>query len=96
MCVYICTRGGDGCAREKRMLSPVLVALLAAAAASAVTVPSAPPSGAAAVDPSLLSISFEFFAFPGYTQLAATPKCLANLANLRGAQPAVRIGGTTQ
>ncbi|OBZ67030.1 Solute carrier family 40 member 2 [Grifola frondosa] len=55
-----------------------------------------PPSSAAALDPSLLSVSIEFFAFPGYTEIPATNNCLANIASLRGAQPAIRIGGTTQ
>ncbi|KAI9068399.1 glycoside hydrolase family 79 protein [Trametes sanguinea] len=61
-----------------------------------IVVPSSAPSNAAAVDPSLVSVSIEFFAFPGYTQLRGTSNCLANLASVRGAQPAVRIGGTTQ
>lgn len=43
-----------------------------------------------------MSISIEFFAFPGYTELESTSKCLANIQSLRGAAPAVRIGGTTQ
>ncbi|KAJ8497180.1 hypothetical protein ONZ51_g677 [Trametes cubensis] len=64
--------------------------------ASAIAVPSSPPANAAAVDPSLVSVSIEFFAFPGYTELSGTNNCLANLASLRGAQPAIRIGGTTQ
>ncbi|CDO72786.1 hypothetical protein BN946_scf184994.g39 [Trametes cinnabarina] len=64
--------------------------------AHAITVPTSPPSDAAAIDPSLVSVSIEFFAFPGYMQLRGTSKCLANLASLRGAQPAIRIGGTTQ
>lgn len=64
--------------------------------ALAIALPSSPPSSAASVDPSLLSVSFEFFAFPAYSQLKATANCLANIAALRGAQPAVRIGGTTQ
>ncbi|KAH9895067.1 glycoside hydrolase superfamily [Cubamyces lactineus] len=64
--------------------------------ANAVAVPSSPPANAATVDPSLVSVSIEFFAFPGYTQLSGTSNCLANLATLRGAQPAIRIGGTTQ
>ncbi|TFY70569.1 hypothetical protein EVG20_g2440 [Dentipellis fragilis] len=62
----------------------------------AITVPSSPPSTASSVDPALLSISLEFFAFPGYMQLPSTTTCLANLAGLRGTAPAVRIGGTTQ
>ncbi|EGO27198.1 glycoside hydrolase family 79 protein [Serpula lacrymans var. lacrymans S7.9] len=48
------------------------------------------------VNPSLLSLSLEFFAFPEYTRLSATTNCLDNIATLRGAQPAIRIGGTTQ
>ncbi|KAI0331016.1 hypothetical protein GY45DRAFT_1322942 [Cubamyces sp. BRFM 1775] len=64
--------------------------------ASGIAVPSSPPANAAPVDPSLVSVSIEFFAFPGYTQLSSTSNCLANLASLRGAQPAIRIGGTTQ
>ncbi|KAA1472941.1 glycoside hydrolase family 79 protein [Dentipellis sp. KUC8613] len=62
----------------------------------AVTIPSSSPSTATSVDPALLSISLEFFAFPGYMQLPSTTTCLANLAGLRGTAPAVRIGGTTQ
>ncbi|EIW63157.1 uncharacterized protein TRAVEDRAFT_26555 [Trametes versicolor FP-101664 SS1] len=77
-------------------LSVILAGLLWLRQAHAIVVPSSPPSGAAAVDPSLVSISMEFFAFPGYTQLSGTNNCLNNLASLRGAQPAIRIGGTTQ
>ncbi|KAI8994093.1 hypothetical protein BD414DRAFT_481406 [Trametes punicea] len=74
----------------------VLSCLLRLGQAHAVVVPSSAPSNAAPVDPSLVSVSIEFFAFPGYTQLSGTNNCLANLASLRGAEPAVRIGGTTQ
>ncbi|KAI0768691.1 glycoside hydrolase superfamily [Trametes elegans] len=77
-------------------LSIVIVGLLWLNQVCAIAVPSSPPAGAAAVDPSLVSVSIEFFAFPGYTQLRGTNNCLANLASLRGAAPAVRIGGTTQ
>ena len=66
------------------------------AASVSYTIPSSIPSNAVSVDPSLVSVSIEFFAFPGYTELEATTNCLANIAALRGAQPAVRIGGTTQ
>ncbi|TCD67081.1 hypothetical protein EIP91_000594 [Steccherinum ochraceum] len=59
-------------------------------------VPSSPPTQANPVDPSLVSVSIEFFTLPGYTQIEATTNCLANLAELRGVPPAVRIGGTTQ
>ncbi|KAI0633644.1 hypothetical protein C8Q77DRAFT_1057947 [Trametes polyzona] len=76
--------------------SVLLVSLVWLHYARAVAVPASPPSNAAVVDPSLVSVSIEFFAFPGYTQLSGTNNCLANLASLRGAQPAVRIGGTTQ
>ncbi|THH27708.1 hypothetical protein EUX98_g6485 [Antrodiella citrinella] len=63
----------------------------------AIAVPPNAPSGAAAVDPSVLSVSIEFFTLPGYTQIEATSNCLENLAQLRGgARPAIRIGGTTQ
>ena len=76
---------------------PVLLAtLLWSRHVLAVAVPSTPPSGSASVDSSLVSVSIEFFAFPGYTNITGTNNCLANLATLRGAQPAVRIGGTTQ
>lgn len=77
-------------------LSALGVVLTASLGTGAVTVPSSPPSSAQSVDPSILSVSLEFFAFPGYTELQATTNCLANIASLRGAQPAVRIGGTTQ
>ena len=74
----------------------ILATLLWAGHVLAVVVPSTPPSGAISVDPSLVSVSIEFFAFPGYTNITGTNNCLANLATLRGAQPAIRIGGTTQ
>ncbi|TFK81382.1 glycoside hydrolase family 79 protein [Polyporus arcularius HHB13444] len=76
--------------------SAILAALVWLCHVRAVAVPSTPPSGAAAVDPSLVSVSIEYFAFPGYTQMTGTNNCLTNIANLRNAQPAVRIGGTTQ
>lgn len=60
------------------------------------TVPSAAPTSAVLVDPALLSLSVEFFAFPGYVDIKGTVGCLANLQSLRGSPPAVRIGGTTQ
>lgn len=61
-----------------------------------ITLPLSAPLNASSIDPSLLSVSIEFFAFPGYTDLSATTTCLNNLAELRGAPPAVRIGGTSQ
>ena len=63
---------------------------------AAFAIPSSIPSSAVSVDPSLLSVSIEFFAFPGYMSLPQTKTCLANLQSLRGSPPAVRIGGTTQ
>ena len=60
------------------------------------TIPSAVPTSAVTVDPALLSVSLEFFAFPGYMDLDETQTCLENLQALRGVAPAVRIGGTTQ
>ena len=77
-------------------VSVVLATLLWLCQVRAVVVPSSPPSGAATVDPSLVSVSIEFFAFPGYTQMSGTNNCLSNLAALRNAPPAIRIGGTTQ
>ncbi|RPD63756.1 hypothetical protein L227DRAFT_496569 [Lentinus tigrinus ALCF2SS1-6] len=76
--------------------SVILATLVWLCHVRAVAVPSSPPSGAVSVDPSLVSISIEFFAFPGYTQMSGTNNCLNNLASLRNAQPAIRIGGTTQ
>ncbi|RPD78395.1 hypothetical protein L226DRAFT_502875 [Lentinus tigrinus ALCF2SS1-7] len=76
--------------------SAILATLVWLCNVRAVAVPSSPPSGAVAVDPSLVSVSIEFFAFPGYTQMSGTNNCLNNLASLRNAQPAIRIGGTTQ
>lgn len=79
------------------MRSSILGLVLAAVhLAGAVSVPASPPSGAKAVDKSLVSVSFEFFTFPEYTTIPATSTCLANIQALRGAPPAVRIGGTTQ
>ncbi|KAF8584898.1 glycoside hydrolase family 79 protein [Ramaria rubella] len=63
---------------------------------TSITVPSTPPSGAATIDPALLSVSLEFFTFPGYIALPNTAQCFANIQTLRGTAPAVRIGGTTQ
>lgn len=60
------------------------------------TIPASVPTSAVSVDPALLSVSLEFFAFPGYMDLDETQTCLANLQALRGGPPAVRIGGTTQ
>jgi hypothetical protein len=78
------------------LVSSVLGGLSLALQASAVLVPTTPPSNAKPVDSSLVSVSIEFFTFPAYTNITATANCLTNLAALRGTQPAVRIGGTTQ
>lgn len=59
-------------------------------------VPSVAPSTAALIDPAQLSISIEFFTFPEYTEIPSTANCLANLQELRGTAPGIRIGGTTQ
>ncbi|VDB85359.1 unnamed protein product [Peniophora sp. CBMAI 1063] len=64
--------------------------------ARGLAVPSSAPSTAKAVDPALLSISLEFFAFPAYTQVTSTSVCMNHITSLRGHPPAVRIGGTTQ
>ncbi|KAI0686858.1 hypothetical protein BC835DRAFT_1450643 [Cytidiella melzeri] len=78
------------------MHTTILTLFFCVSIGTAITLPSSPPSSARSVDPSLLSVSLEFFAFPGYTALAATENCLNNLGALRGAPPAIRIGGTTQ
>ncbi|EPQ57604.1 hypothetical protein GLOTRDRAFT_59073 [Gloeophyllum trabeum ATCC 11539] len=72
------------------------LALARVASTAALTVPYLPPAHAANVDPAALSISLEFFAFPGYTQLNSTTNCLDYIDSVRGVSPAVRIGGTTQ
>ena len=64
--------------------------------AHGVTVPVSVPQAAASVDPALVGVSFEFFAFPQYTTITSTTNCLANIGALRGTAPHVRIGGTTQ
>lgn len=79
-----------------QVLELLVLLVVAAQSTHAITVPQTAPSNASTIDPSLLSVSIEFFAFPGYTDLSATSTCLANIASLRGAHPAVRIGGTTQ
>ncbi|KAF5393616.1 hypothetical protein D9757_000409 [Collybiopsis confluens] len=81
--------------RYTRSVAAIVTAGLAVSA-NAITVPTTAPSTAATVDSSLVAVSIEFFAFPGYTQLASTGTCLANLQGLRGSPVAVRIGGTTQ
>ncbi|KAI0259233.1 glycoside hydrolase family 79 protein [Gloeopeniophorella convolvens] len=60
------------------------------------SIPARAPTNAARVDPAQLSLSLEFFAFPGYTALPSTTNCISQLTRLRGTPPAVRIGGTTQ
>ncbi|KAI0058148.1 hypothetical protein BV25DRAFT_1811257 [Artomyces pyxidatus] len=84
------------------MWNPVAVRLIwtlvlvASLTCSGFVVPSTAPASAPTVDLRVLSLSLEFFAFPGYMQLTSTTNCLAHLASLRGTPPAVRIGGTTQ
>ncbi|EMD37598.1 glycoside hydrolase family 79 protein [Gelatoporia subvermispora B] len=80
----------------KAILGTLLLASCLSSRSQNITVPRSAPSGSASVDPALLSLSIEFFAFPGYTELTGTANCIANLATLRGTPPAVRIGGTTQ
>uniref|UniRef100_A0A0W0G4A6 Beta-glucuronidase C-terminal domain-containing protein n=1 Tax=Moniliophthora roreri TaxID=221103 RepID=A0A0W0G4A6_MONRR len=72
------------------------VSLVFISAVVGVSIPTSAPSSAVAIDKSLLAVSIEFFAFPGYTNVTSTSKCLDNLGNLRGSPVAVRIGGTTQ
>ncbi|KAF8076005.1 hypothetical protein FPV67DRAFT_392996 [Lyophyllum atratum] len=60
-----------------------------------IAIPTTAPATAVTLDKALLSVSFEFFTFPGYTAITSTINCLANLATLRGSPPAVQIGGTT-
>ncbi|KIK65736.1 glycoside hydrolase family 79 protein [Collybiopsis luxurians FD-317 M1] len=79
-----------------RRVELILVAAYLAASVDAITVPTVAPSTAATIDSSLVAVSLEFFAFPGYTELVSTGTCLANLQALRGSPVAVRIGGTTQ
>ncbi len=79
-----------------RVLSVAAIALLWAVNVVSVAVPSTTPSTASTIDPAQLSVSLEFFTFPDYTAITSTINCLANIGTLRGTQPAVRIGGTTQ
>ncbi|OCH86375.1 hypothetical protein OBBRIDRAFT_761442 [Obba rivulosa] len=82
---------------DSAFLAGVLLSTCPAARCMVISVPSSAPPDSADVDPALVSLSIEFFAFPDYvTQLAGTANCIANLAALRGTSPAVRIGGTTQ
>ncbi|KAK7060146.1 hypothetical protein VNI00_000910 [Paramarasmius palmivorus] len=74
----------------------ILVSSALVSTVMGVSIPTAAPSSAATIDKSLLAVSIEFFAFPGYTNVTSTSKCLENLGNLRGSPVAVRIGGTTQ
>ncbi|KAI0036740.1 hypothetical protein K488DRAFT_81734 [Vararia minispora EC-137] len=83
------------------MLHPIqtgvcFVVLVTSALAQTFAVPATKPASAARVDSALLSLSLEFFAFPGYTQVTSTSVCMNHIATLRGHAPAVRIGGTTQ
>ncbi|THH14464.1 hypothetical protein EW146_g5869 [Bondarzewia mesenterica] len=75
---------------------PIALTLFAYSGALAIALPSSAPSTAVTVDKAVLSLSLEFFTFPGYTEIIATTNCINNIATLRGTAPAVRIGGTTQ
>ena len=83
-------------AYTESMRKPALVLLAVACVTHGITIPSTAPSTASTVDPALLSVSLEFFAFPQYTTVTSTSVCLGHIADLRGTYPAVRIGGTTQ
>lgn len=73
-----------------------LLCLIIESRCQTINVPFSAPPGAVAVDPALLSVSLEFFAFPGYMSLNNTAPCLDQLQASHGHAPAVRIGGTTQ
>ncbi|TVY28276.1 Beta-glucuronidase [Lachnellula hyalina] len=61
------------------------------------TVPASAATGATALDPAPVGLSFEFFAFPSYFKnVTATNQCLQNFETLTGTWPPIRIGGTTQ
>ncbi|CAK3924095.1 glycoside hydrolase family 79 [Lecanosticta acicola] len=80
------------------MLS-ILCAVLSVQSAVAIsfTVPSTPPANASQqLLKAPIGVSLEFFAWPGYTDLASTEQCLQNLQVLTGTWPPMRIGGTTQ
>ncbi|TVY40669.1 Beta-glucuronidase, partial [Lachnellula occidentalis] len=71
--------------------------VLAKAATVTYTVPNSAPTGATALDPAPVGLSFEFFAFPSYFKnVTATNQCLKNFQTLTGIWPPMRIGGTTQ
>lgn len=80
------------------VLSLASLALLVsrASAATSFAVPPSPPTTAVIPSPNLVGVSIEFFAWPAYTNIAATSNCLANLQSFRGAAAPIRIGGTTQ
>ncbi|PCG92027.1 Glycoside hydrolase, superfamily [Penicillium occitanis (nom. inval.)] len=84
------------------MVHSVLVSSLltwgVAAATLSFTVPSSPPSNSSGqLSAAPVGVSLEFFTFPAYmNDVAATTTCLANLKDLTGTWPPLRIGGTTQ
>ncbi|KAJ5205099.1 beta-glucuronidase [Penicillium cinerascens] len=80
------------------LFSACLLGHLTSASSLSYHVPERPPtnsSGPLAAAP--VGVSMEFFTFPAYmTDVAATKTCLANLQELTGIWPPLRIGGTTQ
>ena len=77
-------------------LAIFVLASVVSVCAVSFSVPSEVPSTASKINPAQLSLSIEFFAFPGYTETETLTQCLSNLEQLRGVAPAIRIGGTTQ
>ena len=77
-------------------LAILILSCVITVSAVSFSVPSQVPSTASKVNAAQLSLSIEFFAFPGYTETKTLTQCLNNLEQLRGTPPAIRIGGTTQ
>ncbi|KAF2166606.1 glycoside hydrolase family 79 protein [Zasmidium cellare ATCC 36951] len=80
------------------LLTGLVKALLVyTAAAVTFAVPATPPVNASKqLLPAPIGVSIEFFAWPGYADLASTEQCLQNFQALTGTWPPLRIGGTTQ
>jgi hypothetical protein len=79
------------------MLSTILLALTLTSGSKAYYIPATlSPENSGSVGQLTVGVSIEFFAFPEYTTLVRTSNCLAHLKTLRGSDPPVRIGGTTQ
>ncbi|KAK4500334.1 hypothetical protein PRZ48_008523 [Zasmidium cellare] len=84
---------------SRLLLLTALVKTLVVQTSATITfaVPSTPPANASKqLLPAPIGVSIEFFAWPGYTELASTEQCLQNLEALTGTWPRLRIGGTTQ